>query len=266
MEIIISNTLFTGKVLEHLPKVDSTNNYAKQMLAKSSPIDGTVILADEQFAGRGQTGNIWQSEAHKNLTFSIIYQTSFLKATEQFWLNMAISLGIKNAVCSLLSMQHDDNCLLPTKILPTKIKWPNDIYVENQKIAGILIENTIVGMHLKYSVIGIGLNVNQQHFSDTINATSLSLILGKEMNKSDVLNKILASIEKYFLLLKERKFERLKSEYLENLFRYSVFSKFKKEDEIFDGKIVDVDEFGNLVVETSTQKIKFGFKEIGFVI
>ena len=266
MEIIISNTLFTGKVLEHLPKVDSTNNYAKQMLAKSSPIDGTVILADEQFAGRGQTGNIWQSEAHKNLTFSIIYQTSFLKATEQFWLNMAISLGIKNAVCSLLSMQHDDNCLLPTKKLPAKIKWPNDIYVENQKIAGILIENTIVGMHLKYSVIGIGLNVNQQHFSDTINATSLSLILGKEMNKSDVLNKILASIEKYFLLLKERKFERLKSEYLENLFRYGVFSKFKKEDEIFDGKIVDVDEFGNLVVETKNSTEKFGFKEIGFVI
>ncbi|MBK6273976.1 MAG: biotin--[acetyl-CoA-carboxylase] ligase [Saprospirales bacterium] len=228
MEIIISNTLFTGKVLEHLPKIDSTNNYAKQMLTKSNPIDGTVILADEQFAGRSQTGNICQSEAHKNLTFSIIYQTSFLKATEQFWLNMAISLGIKNAVCSLLSMQHDDNCLLPTKILPTKIKWPNDIYVENQKIAGILIENTIVGMHLKYSVIGIGLNVNQQHFSDTINATSLSLILKKEMNKSDVLNKILASIEKYFLLLKERKFERLKSEYLENLFRYGVFSKFKK--------------------------------------
>jgi BirA family biotin operon repressor/biotin-[acetyl-CoA-carboxylase] ligase len=86
------------------------------------------------------------------------------------------------------------------------------------------------------------------------------------MNKNDVLNKILASIEKYFLLLKERKFERLKSEYLENLFRYGVFSKFKKEDEIFDGKIVDVDEFGNLVLETSTQKIKFGFKEIGFVI
>jgi BirA family biotin operon repressor/biotin-[acetyl-CoA-carboxylase] ligase len=73
LEIIISNTLFTGKVLEHLPKVDSTNNYAKQMLAKSSPIDGTVILADEQFAGRGQTGNIWQSECNKNLTFSVLF-------------------------------------------------------------------------------------------------------------------------------------------------------------------------------------------------
>ena len=158
-------------------------------------------------------------------------------------------------------MQDEDNFLLPTKI-----KWSNDLFVENQKIAGILIENTIVGMHLKYSIIGIGLNVNQQHFSDTINATSLSLILKKEMNKSDVLNKILASIEKYFLLLKERKFERLKSEYLENLFRYGVFSKFKKEDEIFDGKIVDVDEFGNLVVETKNSTEKFGFKEIGFVI
>jgi BirA family biotin operon repressor/biotin-[acetyl-CoA-carboxylase] ligase len=256
LEIIISNTLFTGKVLTHLPKVDSTNNYAKEMLAKSSPIDGTVILADEQFAGRGQTGNIWQSEAHKNLTFSIIYQTSFLKATEQFWLNMAISLG----------MQSFLKQLQPT----ASIKWPNDIYINSKKIAGILIENTIIGMHLKYSVIGIGLNVNQENFAKDINATSLSVVLEKEMNKNEILNQLLASIEKYFLLLKERKLERLKSEYLENLFRYTILSTFKKNDIEFEGKIIDVDEYGNLIVETKNgSKIseeKFGFKEIAFVI
>ena len=271
MEIIISNTLFTGKVLEHLPKVDSTNNYAKDVLAKSSPIDGTVILADEQFAGRGQTNNIWQSEANKNLTFSIIYQTSFLKATEQFWLNMAISLGVWSMVNSQWSIGKDNKQLTThDSQLTTSIKWPNDIYVENRKIAGILIENTIVGMHLKYSVIGIGLNVNQTNFENNINATSLNLLLKNEIDKNEVINQLLASIEKYFLLLKERKFERLKKEYVENLFRYNSSSLFKKNELEFIGKIIDVDEFGNLILETNNgseiSEEKFGFKEISFVI
>jgi len=253
-----------------LPSVDSTNNYAKELLAKSSPIDGTVILADEQYAGRGQASNVWQSDANKNLTFSIIYRTDFLLATEQFYLSMAVSLGIKYAVNSMLSIQNGDNRILHTKKLHTSIKWPNDIYVDSKKIAGILIENTISGIHLKYSVIGIGLNVNQSLFENNINATGLSLVLEKEMNKIDVLNQLLVSIEKYFFLLKERKFVQLKSDYVENLFRYNISTSFKKKDVEFEGKIIDVDEYGNLVIETQNgseiSEEKFGFKEISFVI
>ena len=253
----------------HLPSVDSTNNYAKQHLAKSSPIDGTVILADEQFAGRGQAGNVWQSEPNKNLTFSIIYRTGFFLATEQFYLSMAVSLGIKYAVNSMLSMQYE-NSLLPTKLLNTTIKWPNDIYVGNKKIAGILIENTISGMNLKYSVIGIGLNVNQENFPEEMNATSLKVLFKKEMKKTEILNEVLVSIEKYFLLLKERKFERIKKEYLENIFRYKETAFFKKEEQIFEGKITDVDVTGNLIIETQngsgSSEEKFGFKEISFII
>ena len=242
----------------HLPSVDSTNNYAKEYLAKSSPIDGTVILADEQFAGRGQTGTIWLSDANKNLTFSLIYHTSFLRATEQFYLNMAVSLGIWSMV--------NGQWLIDSSSKPsTKIKWPNDIYINDKKVAGILIENTISGMYLKYSVIGIGLNVNQEVFTKEINATSLKLEMEDEVNKIKVLEAVLISIEKYFLLLKERKFERLKKEYIENLYRYNIFSKFKKEEEVFEGKIADIDEIGNLILETSTGKKKFGFKEIVFV-
>lgn len=263
MEINVNNTFFTGKFLLHLPSVDSTNNYAKELLAKSSPIDGTVILADEQFAGRGQSGTVWLADANKNLTFSIIYHTAFLQATEQFYLNMAISLGIKYAVCS---MQCDENnCLLPTKLLNTRIKWPNDILVNDKKIAGILIENTISGMNLKYSVIGIGLNVNQDNFPEEINGTSLKILFGKESNKEIILNSILAAIEKYFLLLKERKFDRLKKEYIENLFRYQVASKYKKGEEIFEASIIEIDEIGNLILETSLGIQKFGFKEISFL-
>ena len=257
MEIKVNNTFFTGKFLLHLPSVDSTNNYAKNYIAKSSPIDGTVILADEQFAGRGQSGNIWLSEAGKNLTFSIIYQTSFLLATEQFYLNMAISLGISAALASIL---------LPDSDLSVKIKWPNDIYVQNKKIAGILIENTISGIHLKHSVIGIGLNVNQEHFQDGIKATSLQNVTKQNQDRNTVLNQVLLSVEKYFLLLKERKFERLKSDYIAHLYRYNIVSAYKKDEIVFFGKIIGVDAIGNLQMETENGLLQFGFKEISFVI
>lgn len=258
MEIKVNNTFFTGKFLLHLPSVDSTNNYAKDFLAKSSPIDGTVILADEQVAGRGQSGTIWLADANKNLTFSIIYHTSFLRATEQFYLNMAISLGVWSMVNSQWSAERKSK-------LSTKIKWPNDIYANDKKIAGILIENTISGMNLKYSVIGIGLNVNQDNFPKEINATSFKILLEKDTDKNIILDTVLASIEKYFLLLKERKFDRLKKEYIENLFRYNIISKYKKAEEIFEGSIIDIDEIGNLMLETTTGIQKFRFKEISFL-
>ena len=268
METNVNNTFFTGKFLLHLPSVDSTNNYAKQHIAKSSPIDGTVILADEQLAGRGQSGTVWLADANKNLTFSIIYKTSFLRATEQFYLSMAISLGIKYAISSILNT-HNNDCVMPTELFNTKIKWPNDIYIDDKKLAGILIENTISGMYLKYSVIGIGLNINQDIFPEGINATSLKLITENDVDKNVVLNKILASIEKYYFILKERKFEQLKSEYLENLLNYNTIASYKKEEHIFEGKIVDIDAVGNLVMEiqngTDVLEEKFAFKEIAFL-
>ncbi len=258
MEINVNNTFFTGKFLLHLPSVDSTNNYAKSHIAKSSPIDGTVILADEQVAGRGQNGTVWLSEAKKNLTFSIIYQTSFLQATDQFYLSIAVSLGVWEIVNIHILKTNK------TK-LTAKIKWPNDIYINDNKIAGILIENTIVGMNLKYSIIGIGFNVNQDVFPKELNATSLKLEIQKGFDRNILLNEALTAIEKYFLLLKELKFDRLKNEYIENLYRYNILSRFKIEDQPFEGKIIDIDATGNLIIETQTGKEKFRFKEISYL-
>ncbi|MCB0507905.1 MAG: biotin--[acetyl-CoA-carboxylase] ligase [Bacteroidetes bacterium] len=266
MDINVNNTLFTGKFLLHLPTVDSTNNYAKEWIAKNSPINGTVIIADEQVAGRGQKGNVWISEAGKNLTFSVIYKTDFLLATEQFWLNIAVSLGVWSAVEKQLNAHKEiENGAhsLPTK---TSIKWPNDIYVSNEKIAGILIENTIQGQYLKQSVIGIGCNVNQQHFPENLNATSLCLLLKNEIDKLSFFLMMLEEIERFYLLLKERKLERLKKEYIDNLFRYNVTSNYKKDEILFEGKIIDVDANGYLVMETENGIQQFGFKEISFVI
>lgn len=262
MEIIINNTFFTGKFLIHLPSVDSTNTYAKEHLSKSTPIDGTVILADEQYAGRGQAGNIWQSMPGENLTFSIIYKTDFLPAAAQFGLNMAISLGIRTAVAEIIEQQGRQN-------MNVSIKWPNDIYIDDKKVAGILIENTISGMYLKHSIIGIGLNVNQQDFAELTRATSLRRELDKSMEQISVLKEVLAAIERYFFLLKEGKTALLKSAYISHLYRYNEMAAFEKDHLSLQGCIKDVSPTGLLIMDVmqedgSLQEMQFAFKEIAF--
>ncbi len=255
MEFIINNTLFTGKFLIHLPTVDSTNTYAKDYIAKSSPINGAVILADEQNAGRGQSGNVWISEANKNLTFSIVYHIPFLKATEQFYLNMAISLGVSSMLQKIGNASSHPVC----------IKWPNDIYVGHHKIAGILIENTILGSNLGYSIIGIGLNINQTNFPSGINATSLKRITGAEQDLNQALNQLLSCIESNFLLLKERKFEFLYNSYISQIYQFGVTATYQNEKSMFSGSIKGVDPLGNLQIETSEGIKSFGFKEVVFL-
>ena len=184
MSIIIKNTIFTGKFLLQLQEIDSTNNYAHNWIANNEPIEGTVIIADHQTAGKGQFGNIWKTKANQNLTFSLIYLPTFLLATDAFYLNMSISLGIANGL----------KYLFPN--LNIAIKWPNDIYINRKKVAGILIENGISGNYLKTSIIGIGLNVLQTNFDpDLPNPTSLLIEQKKQLSLSDILEVILLKIE-----------------------------------------------------------------------
>ena len=148
------SALFVGQKTVKLKEIDSTNNYLKNLLSNYEPVaEGTVIMADYQFAGRGQHENKWQSKAGENLTFSIYLKPNFLHPNLQFYLNKSISLGVSDCITQLIQ----EDCY---------IKWPNDIFVNNSKIGGILIENTLRGNLLKDSVIGIGLNINQKHFED----------------------------------------------------------------------------------------------------
>ena len=152
MQSNVFNTRFVGHRLVKLIKVDSTSSYLKTLLSNFEPlVQGTVIMADEQYAGRGQNNNKWLSQRGKNLTFSIYLVPHFLAAHQQFKLNQAITLGITDSLTKLLG----NSC---------KIKWPNDIYFKEDKIGGVLIENTVRGNKISESVIGIGLNVNQTVF------------------------------------------------------------------------------------------------------
>lgn len=189
------STLFVGQNLIKLKEVDSTNNYLKELLSKSEPLpEGTAIMADNQFAGRGQQNSVWQTEVGKNISASIYLKPSGLALNKQFYLNMAVSLAVSEA------LSH----FIPQGI---KIKWPNDMYYLNKKLGGILIENTLTGSSIKSSVIGIGLNINQEDFAEDIShkATSVFRILHREVQLEVIMEKLFVFMEKYYLILKSGK-------------------------------------------------------------
>lgn len=248
------STLFVGQNLIKLKEVDSTNNFLKDLVSKSEPLaEGTVIMADNQFAGRGQQESVWQTQAGKNISTSIYLKPSFLPLDKQFYLNIAVSLAVSDALMYFI----------PEGI---KVKWPNDMYYLNKKLGGILIENTLTGTFIKSSVIGIGLNVNQSEFSESISqrATSIIQILQKDVPLMDIMEKIAIFMEKYYLILRAGKYSILQNDYLARLYNFNIAALYKKDGEIFEGIITGVEDGGRLTVETNEGLKSFNFKEIEF--
>ncbi|MFN8355488.1 MAG: biotin--[acetyl-CoA-carboxylase] ligase [Spirosomataceae bacterium] len=248
------NTLFVGKNFIYLPTCHSTNDIAAQKIQQGDDFEGTVILTSHQTAGRGQRGNTWETEADANLTFSLILRPTFLRPTEQFRLNIAVSLAVYE-------------CFSPFLEESLRIKWPNDIYVGNRKMGGILIENLLQSNAIGYSIIGIGLNINQLEFQ-TPTATSLRRETGQPFRYElePLLNTLLISLEKNYLQLKNSSFDSLKVKYLSILFRYQEYHYFRRNGKVFLGQIVGIDEMGRLAVETDGYLEYFDLKEIEFVI
>jgi BirA family biotin operon repressor/biotin-[acetyl-CoA-carboxylase] ligase len=246
--------LFVGQNLVILPEVDSTNNFLKQALANSTPLtEGTVIMAESQFAGRGQQQNRWHSEPGKNLTFSILLKPVFLPLNRQFDLNVAVSVGIIKALQKVLGTQ-------------VKTKWPNDIYFNNSKLGGVLIENMVQGSQIKNAIVGIGLNVNQDDFgSGAPNATSVKQILQHDYDLKALLAELCNQIEAAYLLLRAENFAILKSFYIQNLYWLNEPRLFKANDNIFTGIIEDVNETGQLLVSNNGKSRLYNFKEIEFL-
>jgi BirA family biotin operon repressor/biotin-[acetyl-CoA-carboxylase] ligase len=246
--------LFVGQNLVTITEVDSTNNFLKQALANSTPLtEGTVIMAESQYAGRGQQQNRWHSDPGKNLTFSILLKPSFLPLNQQFNLTIAISVGIIKALEKLLGPQ-------------TKVKWPNDIYFGNSKLGGVLIENIVQGEQIKNAVIGIGLNVNQEFFPPEVpNAASVKQILQKDYDLKALLAEICGCIEAAYLMLKAGNIEQLKAYYIKKLYWFNELRPFKANGTDFDGIIEAVDENGRLAVSNNGETRLYSFKEIEFL-
>lgn len=246
---IPANTLFMSQTLVYMPECHSTNLEAIRLLQNNTQVaEGTTLVTDHQIAGRGQRGSTWESEAGKNLTFSIVLKPTFLHPKDQFKLNMAVSLGLYDYLTSQVS--------------DVKIKWPNDMMLGDQKTCGMLIENQISGQQLQSSIVGVGLNVNQQTFS-LPSATSMAIRKGQSFVLNDALAELLQWIEARYLQL--RSHIDLKEEYVNALYAKGEKRNFKSGDEVFEGVITGIDSVGLLEVEVSRAKRYFDLKEIKFL-
>lgn len=251
---IYPKTLFLGQKIQYLPTCQSTNDEAAALIVQTDPSEGTVIITDYQTAGRGQRGNQWEAKSGQNLTTSLILKPTFLAANEQFWLNIAVSLGIYDLLHPLVGDT-------------LRIKWPNDIYVGNQKLGGILIENTLHGYNIEWSVIGIGLNINQTEFTYST-ATSLlqQAPLPNAYDVSGLLSRLCETLERRYLQLRSGQRDPLKISYLQVLYRYQEEHLFEHDSHYFRGIIVGVDETGRLAIAIDGQVRYFGFKEVSFIM
>ncbi|GAB5416159.1 MAG: biotin--[acetyl-CoA-carboxylase] ligase [Crocinitomicaceae bacterium] len=220
-----------GRSIIRLESVDSTNNYTANCARQNKLRHGAVIMAVEQTAGKGQMGAQWQSDAGSNLTFSVFLNNVNLSVGRQFLLTKIVSLSLVD--------------LLAEFGIAANIKWPNDIYVRDRKIAGVLIENVLQGKEIARSILGIGLNVNQQHF-ESIPATSMFLEKGMPFSIDDVLFSFVAAFNKR---LKQWPSKQLDDDYLNNLRWLNESRNFEDQDGAFVGSIKGVTDSGLLIIE-----------------
>ncbi len=212
-------------------------------------------MAVDQHAGKGQKGTVWESEPGKNLTISLLLTPNFLDPKHQFVLTAAISLAIARWLEQL------------TKVT-VKIKWPNDLYIEDRKIGGILIENILKGKTWKSAIVGIGINVNQITFPATIkeHATSVKQILHRDCQVSELLPDLCRHIEREYMALKSDRFETVLADYTQRLYRLGELHPYLVDGIRVPGVLSGVSETGRLQIDFNGHRVDFDIKEIAFVI
>ncbi len=232
--------------------LESTNDYAKALINKEKQANFTIVHAALQTYGRGQRGNNWMSGAGLNLTASWIYYPVNFKLTDYFFLSMWVALSVYDALSDILPNHHS-----------IKIKWPNDIYVDNKKVAGILIENSNEKDLITSSVIGIGVNVNETDFKGLDLAASLKTFLSCNTDINQLLNALNESLLAKNSLLKHKKV--IKAIYTKHLFRLNETRFYETNNGRIEGQIIGCTDQGLLQIQTETQLLQFDLKEIRYV-
>lgn len=245
--------MISTKNIIFFDKIDSTNNYCLKLLKSNPPDDTLIVFAKQQTAGRGQRNNYWESEPGKNLLFSIICYPTFVSPDKQFNISKVISLGIFD--------------YLTTFCNGVSIKWPNDIYIGDNKVGGVLIENTIRGNRIASTVAGVGINVNQTNFSSNLpNPVSLQQITQTHYALKPLLTDMLKYINTRYNALIANNTNTIHKAYLQSLYRFERMAWYAAANKKFKAKIINVEEFGYLIVQDENNEIKrFGFKEIKFL-
>lgn len=235
-----------------LETVDSTNNF----LRNYTPEEGermTIVVAEEQLAGRGQGSHTWESERGKNLTFSILTHPDRVPLRNQFLLSEAGALAIKMALAEYVT---DDITL----------KWPNDIYWKDKKLSGTLIETKISSGHIKDCIFGVGLNVNQSEFhSDAPNPVSLCQIVGHELDREEILQKVIKAFCTCYALIEKGGYNDISALYHDALYRKHGFYPYEDQNGAFEAAIVEVEDNGHLILRDRQGEIReYEFQEIKY--
>ncbi len=233
--------------------LDSTNTRLKELVANSELPEFSVVITSEQTAGRGQIGNYWESEKDKNLTFSLLLYPRSLQIQKQFRLTQLVTTAISD--------------VLKPIIADVKIKWPNDIYSGDKKLAGILIENSLSASSIAFTIVGIGLNVNQEIFiSDAPNPVSIKMITGKNYDPEELFQQIRQALFLRYVNWIEQGIKSIRRDYFNLLYRNTGFHLFKDENGEFTAKIDSVQDSGHLLLtDISGNKRTYSFKEVSFV-
>lgn len=247
---MIIKQIFPDYIIKDIPEIDSTNRYTEELLDDKLLPEGSLVFTRKQTRGIGQADNTWESEPHKNLTVTLVLYPSFLEVSDQFLLTVVVSLSVADVVNSLVNDEA------------TRIKWPNDIYYNHRKIAGILIKNHIMGNTISASIAGVGLNINQSVFHNAPLATSLKLLTGKEFSMDEVLSKWHDRVAYYYSELKSGH-HNLLDEYLSRLYLKDTPVDYMIHQQHVTASIKGVDQYGQLVLwDASGKKYTCGLKDI----
>ena len=240
-------------MIELINEVDSTNRYLADELKKRQLPSGFTICAEQQTHGRGQAGNSWESEPYQNLLFSVYLHPADVPANRSFVISEMASLCVKYT--------------LDNYIPDVYVKWPNDVYYRDKKIAGILIENVLMDGKTEQSIIGIGININQRKFvSDAPNPVSLSQITGIHYERTDVLSAFRKIFKEQSKRLNDNRFDEIHKDYLDAIYRRDGHHNFSDSDGIFEAAIHDVEPTGYLVLKRTDGCLsKYAFKEVVFL-
>lgn len=232
-----------------LESVDSTNNYTANLIKQADVAEGTVVMAQFQTAGRGQPGNSWSAARGESLLMSVVLRPKGLEASAQFGLNQVICLALYRYLNEHLGVRP-------------QVKWPNDILIENHKVAGVLIENSLRGKWVEYTIAGLGLNLNQLHFSqENPTAASLREFTGEQYNSVKVARDLLQFIEEEYSRLNRA--DVLEKRYLDVLYGTERFLRYREGKEEYDAKIIGLGLHGELRLQKSSgQQVLCQFKQV----
>lgn len=232
--------------------LDSTNAHAFKIIEQEKVEEFTTIFTQNQTKGKGQRGNTWLSEPSKNCLFSVILYPTCIPANNQFILSQAVSVALQQTIKKYCNNVY--------------IKWPNDIYVNNKKIGGILIENVILGTHISKTVVGIGLNCNQTTFEQSLpNPTSLAIETGAEFDCMHILHECIHAIKQTYEAIPHERII-IEQTYHNALYQKDIQALYKDCNEIFEAQIIGVEPTGKLIVkDTHNQIHTYNFKEIEFL-